>query len=55
MPYSKILGGLSIAPNLRTMAEQPFGKVAFAASFVKADGLTPLSPWHAPAPLQPYP
>jgi len=46
VPYSKILGGLSIAPNLRTMAEQPFGKVAFAASFVKADGLTPLSPWH---------
>ena len=46
VPYSKVLGGLNIAPNLRTMAEQPFGKAGFAASFVTADGLTPLSPWH---------
>jgi len=46
VPYSKVLGGLTIAPNLRTMAEQPFGKIGFTASFVKPDGLTPLSPWH---------
>ena len=46
VPYSKVLGGLTIAPNVRTTAEQPFGKPGFAASFVKADGLTALSPWH---------
>jgi len=46
VPYSKVLGGLAIAPNVRTTAEQPFGKAGFAASFVKADGLTALSPWH---------
>ena len=46
VPYSKMLGGLDIAPTIRTTAEQPFGKAAFTATFVKADGVTPLSPWH---------
>ena len=32
--------------GLRSAAEQPFGKLGFAASFTKADGVTPLSPWH---------
>ena len=46
IPYSKQLGGLPLAPGLRSAAEQPFGKLGFAASFTKADGVTPLSPWH---------
>jgi len=46
VPYSKILGGLALAHNIRTTAEQPFGKLGFTASFVKPDGLSPLSPWH---------
>ena len=46
VPYSKMLGGLELAPTIRTTAEAPFGKAAFAATFVKADGVTPLSPWH---------
>jgi len=46
VPYSKMLGGLSFAPNVRTAAEQPFGKPSFMATFVKPDGITPLSPWH---------
>ena len=46
VPYSKQLGGLAVAANIRTTAEQPYGKAAFAASFVGTDGLTPVSPWH---------
>jgi len=46
VPYSKQLGGLAVAANIRTTAEQKFGKAQFAASFVKPDGVTPLSPWH---------
>jgi len=46
IPYSKQLGGASTAPNVRTTAEQPFGKAGFAATFVGADGVTPISPWH---------
>jgi 3'-phosphoadenosine 5'-phosphosulfate synthase len=46
VPYSKQLGGLAVAPNLRTSAERPYGKAAFAAHFVGKDGVTPLSPWH---------
>ena len=41
-----MLGGLTLAPNVRTAAEQPFGKPAFMATFVKPDGISPLSPWH---------
>jgi len=46
IPYSKQLGGLPVAPNVRTSAEQPFGKLGFTATFVGSDGVTPLSPWH---------
>ena len=46
VPYSKQLGGLKTAPNVRSTAEQPFGKVNFAAHFIGADGATPISPWH---------
>jgi len=46
VPYSKQLGGLAVAPNLRTSAERPYGKAAFAAHFVGKDGVTPVSPWH---------
>merc|ERR1719247_3382260 len=46
VPYSKQLGGLAVAPAIRTSAEQPYGKAKFAAQFVGADGQTPLSPWH---------
>ena len=46
VPFSKQLGGLAVAPSLRTTAEQPFGKASFAATFVGADGVTPISPWH---------
>ena len=46
VPYSKQLGGLALASNVRSTAEQPFGKVAFAATFVGADGVSPISPWH---------
>ena len=46
VPYSKQLGGLAVAPNVRTSAERPYGKAAFAAHFVGQDGVTPLSPWH---------
>jgi len=46
VPYSKQLGGLAVAANIRTTSEQPYGKAAFAASFVGTDGLTPVSPWH---------
>jgi len=46
VPYSKQLGGLKFAANIRSSAQQPYGKVAFAAYFVGADGITPLSPWH---------
>lgn len=45
VPYSKQLGGLVVAPNVRTMAETPYGKASFAASFVDPNG-QPLSPWH---------
>ncbi|EOD33817.1 inorganic pyrophosphatase [Emiliania huxleyi CCMP1516] len=45
VPYSKQLGGLPLAPNMRSSAEQPFGKVAFTAHFVGADGAQ-ISPWH---------
>jgi len=54
VPYSKMLGGLALAPSVRSAAEQPFGKPAFAVTFVKADGVTPLSPWHD-LPLYPDP
>ena len=46
VPYSKQLGGLTVAPSVRTSTQQPFGKTAFAAQFVGADGITPISPWH---------
>jgi len=46
VPYSKQLGGLVVAPNVRTSAQQPYGKVKFAAQFVGQDGQTPISPWH---------
>jgi len=46
VPYSKQLGGLPLAPNMRSSAEMPYGKASFAATFVKADGVSPLSPWH---------
>ena len=46
VPYSKQLGGLAVAPNVRTSAERPYGKAAFAAHFVGQDGVTPMSPWH---------
>merc|ERR1719454_702256 len=29
VPYSKQLGGLAVAPNIRTSAEQPYGKAKF--------------------------
>jgi len=35
-----------VAPNVRTSAQQPYGKVNFAAHFVGADGVTQISPWH---------
>lgn len=54
VPYSKQLGGLQTAPNVRTTEQQPFGKAAFAASFVGSDGVTPISPWHD-LPLYPTP
>ena len=44
--YSKQLGGLAVAPSVRTSTQAPFGKASFAAHFVGADGLTPISPWH---------
>merc|ERR1719181_1988672 len=46
VPYSKQLGGLPLAPNVRSTAEQPFGKVNFAVTFMGADGVSPISPWH---------
>jgi len=46
VPYSKQLGGIPIAPSVRTGAEAPFGKKSFAASLVGSDGVTPISPWH---------
>jgi len=46
VPYSKQLGGLPVAPNVRTSAQAPFGKASFVASFVGSDGVTPISPWH---------
>lgn len=46
VPYSKQLGGLAVAPNVRTSAQRPFGKASFTAHFVGADGVTPISPWH---------
>jgi len=46
VPYSKQLGGLSLAPNVRTAAEQPFGKKGFAAHFVAPSGTSFISPWH---------
>jgi len=44
--YSKQLGGIQLAPNVRSLAERPFGKPGFSASFVGDDGVTPISPWH---------
>jgi len=52
IPYSKQLGGLPVAPHMRSAAEQPFGKAGFTATFVGADGVTPVSPWHG-LPLYP--
>jgi len=46
VPYSKQLGGLDVAPSIRTSQQQPFGKASFAAHFVGSDGVTPISPWH---------
>ena len=46
VPYSKQLGGLAVAPHVRTSAQRPFGKASFTAHFVGADGVTPISPWH---------
>lgn len=46
VPYSKQLGGLKFAANIRSSEQQPYGKAAFAAYFVGADGIAPLSPWH---------
>jgi len=46
VPYSKQLGGLAVAPAVRTSAQQPYGKASFAAHFVGADRVTPISPWH---------
>jgi len=46
VPYSKQLGGIATAGNVRTTAEQPFGKAGFAVTFVGTDGVTPISPWH---------
>ena len=46
VPYSKQLGGLATAPAVRTSTQTPYGKASFAATFVGADGVTPISPWH---------
>ena len=46
VPYSKQLGGLATAPTVRTSTQAPYGKASFAATFVGADGVTPISPWH---------
>merc|ERR1719331_592425 len=46
VPYSKQLGGLSLAPSVRSTAEQPFGKINFAVTFMGSDGVSPISPWH---------
>jgi len=46
VPYSKQLGGLPLAPHMRSSAEQLFGKTGFTATFVGQDGTTPISPWH---------
>merc|ERR1740138_1663148 len=46
VPYSKQLGGLPLAPSIRTSTQTPYGKASFAATFVGADGVTPISPWH---------
>jgi len=46
VPYSKQLGGLPVAPNVRTSTQAPYGKANFAAHFVGADGVTQISPWH---------
>lgn len=45
VPYSKQLGGLALAHNMQTSAEQPFGKASFAARFTDPDGNI-ISPWH---------
>jgi len=45
VPYSKQLGGLPLAPSMRTSADAPFGKAAFTAHFVGAGGAV-ISPWH---------
>merc|ERR1719440_1403243 len=46
VPYSKQLGGLPLAPSVRSTAEQPFGKINFAVTFMGPDGVSPISPWH---------
>merc|ERR1719238_2634329 len=46
VPYSKQLGGLATAPSVRTSMQAPYGKASFAATFVGADGVSPISPWH---------
>lgn len=46
IPYSKQLGGLPVAPHIRSSAEAPFGKLTFSASFIGSDGFTMVSPWH---------
>jgi 3'-phosphoadenosine 5'-phosphosulfate synthase len=51
VPYSKQLGGLPLAPGMRTSADAPFGKVAFTAHFGDATGAV-ISPWHQ-IPLRP--
>ena len=54
VPYSKQLGGLPLAPHMRSSSQAPFGKASFAANFVGADGITLVSPWHD-LPLYPHP
>jgi len=46
VPYSKQMGGLPLADNVRSSAQAPYGKPTFAATFVGADGVSPISPWH---------
>jgi len=51
VPYSKQLGGLPLAPTMRTSADAPFGKASFTAHFAGPDGAV-ISPWHQ-IPLHP--
>mgnify|MGYP003689819437 FL=1 len=52
VPYSKQLGGLPLAPTMRTSADAPFGKASFTAHFAGPDGAV-ISPWHQVPPPPP--